>query len=304
MHSPSRKPCAICGAPLSVHDVVRGDVCGHGSCQQARLRQQLQTAAEQRRHTQQLAAHRQQQMLGDATIPAADPAPIVLLPANQRQLVNLPEKRKRLFRDYFTRCLSIAADRRASQVTRDAADANEEGENQFPVVTGPGTLTVLGNACGICRGQCCQQGGEHAFQRPEVVRQYMDGNPRLRPRDVLHAYLSRLPAVSYRDACVFQGRQGCVLSQQMRSLTCHEYLCEGLREINRIAHASGKPRVFVAAVDAQVTVRYALLDVDERLESDATRHWTVAKPDRRLAFESQRLQSQRQEPIIMNGTPA
>jgi hypothetical protein len=166
--------------------------------------------------------------------------------------------------------LSTAAARRASQVARAATDANEEGENQFPVVTDPNTLTVLGNACGICRGQCCEQGGEHAFQRPEVVRRYMDRNPRRRPRDVLHAYLSRLPTVSYRDACVFQGRQGCVLPQQMRSRTCNEYLCEGLREINHIALESGNPRVFVAAVDAQVPVRYALMDADQRLESEVT----------------------------------
>jgi hypothetical protein len=270
MHAPNRKACAICSTPLSIHEIVRGDVCGRTSCQQAHLRQQIQTAAEQRRRSMQLAAHRQQQLLASQTMPPAEPAPIVLLPANPRPLVNLPEKRKRRFRDYFTRSVSTAAARRAGQLARDAASLNEEGENQFPVVTDPGTLTVLGNACGVCRGQCCEQGGEHAFQRPEVVRQFMDRYPQLRPRDVLHAYLSRLPAVSYQDACVFQGRQGCVLPQAMRSRTCNEYLCEGLREINRVAQESGEPRVFVAAVDTQMPVRYALLDVDGRLELEAS----------------------------------
>ncbi|MCF7993564.1 MAG: hypothetical protein K9L32_00645 [Chromatiaceae bacterium] len=182
------------------------------------------------------------------------------MPANQRPLVNLPEKRKRRFRDYFTHSLSIAAARRSSQFTRNAVDPEEEGENQFPVVTDADTLAVLGSACAICRGQCCEQGGEHAFQRPEVIRRYLDRHPHLRPRDLLHAYLSRLPTLSYRDACVFQGRHGCVLPQEMRSSTCNEYLCEGLCDIHRIAQQSGDSRVFVAAIDGQATVRYALLD--------------------------------------------
>lgn len=271
MRAPNRKACAICGVPLTVHEVVRGDVCGHPSCQQTRLRQQLQTAAEQRRHSMQLAARQQQHVLADQTAVPAEPAPIVLLPANPRPLVNLPAKRKRRFRDYFTRSLSTAAARRAGQRARHAADPYEEGENPFPMVTDPDTLSALGHACGICRGLCCEQGGEHAFQRPEVVRQFMDRHPQSRPRDVLRAYLSRLPAVSYRDACVFQGRHGCVLPPEMRSPTCNEYLCEGLREIHRVSLQTGKSRVFVAAVAAGVPVRSALLDGDERFELATTK---------------------------------
>jgi hypothetical protein len=185
--------------------------------------------------------------------------PTVLLPANTRRLAPLPERRRRAFRDYFTRSLSLAAARLVGGAARAAMPPHEEPESHWPRVDDEATRRLLAQACGVCRGLCCEQGGEHAFQRPEVVRGYMLRHPGLRPRDVLAMYLDHLPTVSYAGSCVFHTRNGCNLPPDMRSRTCHEYLCEGLQRIVRGEEQGRKACVFAAAMDGETPVRADVL---------------------------------------------
>ena len=240
------KTCVVCGKALTVHEGVRGDACSQASCQWMALRQKLQAASERRERTLDQVRRLQRDLLVTISNSAPDEAPVVLLPANERPLGNLPERRRRRFRDYYMQSLSKAAARRFSRAARDAGDGYEEGDSHLLLAENPDTLALLGKACATCRGNCCEQGGEHAFQRPEVIRRYMQVHPELRPRDLLAAYLSRLPRVSYQGSCVFHCRDGCNLPRAMRSRTCNEYLCDRLSEINRIACDSGPARVFAA----------------------------------------------------------
>ena len=262
--------CVICDDLLTVHDRVRGDTCDKADCRNRALRQRLQTSAQQRQRSIELAEQLQREMLAARHKDGAESAPVVMLPANERALGNLPEKRKRRFRDYLTRSLSEAAARRFSRAGREAANPHEESENQFPVVHDPDTLRVFGNACAACRGKCCSQGEEHAFLRPEMVRRFMERNPKMRPREVLQAYLDHLPRVAYRGSCVYHTREGCNLPQPMRSRTCNEYLCDGLQEIDAVARETGAARVFAAAANWWDVVRVAALDVDGRDELELT----------------------------------
>ena len=52
--------------------------------------------------------------------------------------------------------------------------------------------------------------------------------PELDARAVLRLYLNRVPAVAYRDSCIFHGRQGCTLDRSLRADICNSYYCGGL----------------------------------------------------------------------------
>ncbi|NBC15591.1 MAG: hypothetical protein GVY09_20050, partial [Gammaproteobacteria bacterium] len=190
----------------------------------------------------------------DAGAPGAD---TVLLPVNTRPLGPLPERRRRRFRDYFTRSLSVAAARNAGPADETAAPG--ELAHPFSPVADGATHAMLGEACATCRGHCCAQGGEHAFQRPEILSAYLLRHPHLRPRDVLAAYLDHLPTTSYRGSCVFHTRNGCSLPVAMRSPSCRDYLCDALWGIVRGQRAGGPAQVFGVAVEDATPVRAGVI---------------------------------------------
>jgi len=247
--------CVVCGSAITLHQGLRGNICADPQCQHTLVRRQQRARARMHERTQSAVARwrRQFPSAGDA----AAEEPMVLLPANTKRLVPLPERRRRRFREYFTRSLSLAAARNAGLGGRTGAP--EEPDRRSCSAEVPATLAMLGSACAVCRGYCCAQGGDHAFQRPEVVRAYLLQHPELRPRDVLNAYLDHLPRLSYQDSCVFHTRHGCNLPAHMRSQTCHDYLCHGLQDLARAQQGEAAVQVFAAAVEAETPVRAALI---------------------------------------------
>ncbi|MCO6456071.1 MAG: hypothetical protein J5I93_12295, partial [Pirellulaceae bacterium] len=85
------------------------DTCQRAACQQQRLRQQLQQRSDLLRQWRQQALDWQHQWAGEQTA-----WPVAVLPANERRLSNLPEKRRRRFRDHLLRVVSEGAARHAS----------------------------------------------------------------------------------------------------------------------------------------------------------------------------------------------
>ncbi|MCG6942501.1 MAG: hypothetical protein LJE69_14780 [Thiohalocapsa sp.] len=256
--------CAVCGTALTVHERACGSICADPECRRTHLRRRQQSLAGALRRTRTAVARWRRQFPGggDAAAPgqvaaAQGAEPTALLPANTRRLVPLPARRRRRFRDYFTRSLSVALAPDAGHTG--GALPGEESVGQATTPADAATVAMLGRACAVCRGHCCAQGGEHAFLRPEVVRAYLSRHPALRPREVLAAYLDRLPWVSYQDACVFHTRHGCNLPRGMRSRTCNDYRCGGLMDLARRQQADATMQVFAVAVDGETPVRAALI---------------------------------------------
>lgn len=274
--------CIICGVTLSVHERARGLTCAQPACQQQHLRNRLQAEYEFEQRCLEQAERRQLRVLAERHGEAREPAPVVLLPVNEKRLGNLPEKRIRRFRDYLMQSISRAAALCYGPPSDAAADAagapSESGELREMNDRDAGAdvpkkdealLRVLGQACATCRGNCCALGAEHAFLRPEELLRYMRRNPTSRPRDVLAAYLERLEPVSYVDSCVYHGPEGCRLPREMRSSTCNDYLCESLVEIQTTIEWTGSPRAFAVAAGKQGAVRFADLDDTGREEFEA-----------------------------------
>ncbi len=254
--------CAVCGVPLRPSqsgsatcasascrrvqrqrppraDVRRCSYCtrealsGEETCADPRCRrlrdenlQDRRASAERRveversmlRHEQELRA---KQMLPERVL-------LARLPANERNVVPLPEER----RAAFATNIRAAIDRALDDPDRPVPESPEDSEAQAPLIRG---------ACSACRGSCCTQGGEHAFLYPDHFRRFLRNHPE-RSRDELVAdYLARVPAESVQDSCVYHRDTGCALPRELRANLCNSFLCGDLTELLEARSRQAEP---------------------------------------------------------------
>jgi hypothetical protein len=258
--------CRVCGRPLAPADRA-GRACPTpacrrafiASCQRAFLAERDRQAAARKSALLDQARAVRDRAAADAGV--ADPAsfPPAVVPANTARVTNLPDRRKRAFRDALMRLIGRAT---IGGGVPAAADPDPEPMPDLPAAT----AAALGRACAVCRGYCCRLGGDHAFLTEATVRRVLAANPGLRPRDLLAAYLDRLGPKTFPRACVFQRADGCALPRELRSDTCNRYLCDELAEFRRGLPAAGPVRRFVAAVHSDTVHTAAFIDeADVRL---------------------------------------
>lgn len=180
---------------------------------------------------------------GIAQIPGyrAEKYPLLAVPHNPRKLTNLPERRKRIFRDRLNQLISSVTESPTAiytgQIHPDPAHA---------------AAKLLGGACALCKGACCLIGGEHAFLRELTIVRVMRTDPSLRPRHILDQYLSHLGKKTYENTCVYQGEMGCLLPVKLRSNACSDYFCAPLTEFKRRFDEDDKPEgAFVVVRDRE-----------------------------------------------------
>jgi len=166
--------------------------------------------------------------------------PLLAVPQNLRRLVNLPERRKRKFRDYINQLIS--------KVT-------ESPKTVYPVPLHPKPAheasKLLGGACGLCVGACCLGGENHAYLGEVTLLRVMQTEPSLRPRHLLELYLSHLGKKTFENACVFQEEKGCVLPLYLRSNVCSNYYCPPLKRFMQAYDGDEKPEGAVVVVRAR-----------------------------------------------------
>lgn len=262
------KQCSVCDQPLSIHEQVVGETCSQASCKTQFLRVRIQTERTLQTELRNKATALRDSVAKSRKIDAPERIALGILPSNERRVTDLPQKRIRIFRDRLMGIISqAAAIRFGSDPQRPAADTRPPAESPDNK-----SMSVLGNACATCGGDCCRQGGDHAFIRVETIVGFMDRRPELRPRHVLQAYMSRLGHKTYDESCVYHGRAGCVLPREMRSQVCNEYLCQGLHQVLDQLPESPQDRTFVVATVGQEIVRAAVIDPDRHEMFDAAGH--------------------------------
>jgi hypothetical protein len=244
--------CQICGTYLHEPGWRLTGVCGDAKCQlawasrlQAHRKAELQLQRQER--TRLAAVHRDREAarLGIGNAESLEPE---VVPANLRKIVNVPERRKRAFRNYLMDLVSQAAAVRAG-----SADfpPGETALDCSPLL--PALASQLARGCATCRGRCCNGGGDHAYLTIDTILGYMRSHPKQRPREVLDAYLSLLPNRAYQDSCVYQTENGCALPREMRAKISGDFYCEELRQFQLQFYAVGERKVmFYAFEDRQV----------------------------------------------------
>lgn len=246
----TRRTCAICGQALTAHEAVSGGICGRHTCRhQAALDAIAARKANTRASLMANAAQYRDRIA--ATLRLAGPLelPIALVPASTRRLTPLPASRRRLFREHLEAVLARLAQTPARSPTDQQPHARADAgriHSESPAV---------GAACAACRGHCCHNGGIKAYIDDSTLLRFTRENPSLDRNDTVRAYLDLLPRRSIKDSCVFHGGQGCTLPRDMRSTTCNDYHCEGVRKLQPVNAA----RVLITAATETEVVRCAVV---------------------------------------------
>ncbi len=225
-------------------------------------------------------------LLAEASAIAADhalrrddrrPLPVVLLPANPRPIVAVPEAARDALVSHVGALLTSAfeaaprdnslpmsAEERASRVnagdivgTRESTTLSDE---------------MVAAACATCRGECCTAGGNHAFLRQDSITRVRARLAETGPDDaagMLALYRSHLPQRHYHGSCVYHDESGCALPRDLRSNLCNRYHCGELTQLERVLDVR-RPAAYVGAADGTRLRRLTSVEqhAGDRCETD------------------------------------
>lgn len=192
--------------------------------------------------------------------------PVILLPANSRNTVELPEESRDAFLERLRGTIAevfvgAVRDNRAP-MSAEEAQAREDAGWALPESI-PAMPDLIGASCGTCRGECCTAGGTHGFLHADSIRRVRahltDEGETVTPESLEARYASHLPARHYRGSCVFHTTVGCHLPRAMRSNLCNRYVCGGLAQLTRALVATAQSSAYVAAADSVHLRRVALV---------------------------------------------
>jgi hypothetical protein len=254
MMPPGRR-CVVCGRRLSLSESVAG------LCRSLECRHQLGEPGRERRRQESTTRKqragelrdREARVLGLGEPETYRPA---VIPASRRRVTNLPVRRRRAFRDHLNRLITEVGESRASspgQAVLPGVPASSE-----TVV--PALQVVLGRACAVCGGSCCEHGEDHAYLTAATIRRYMAEHPDQRPCDVLAAYLGRVGNRTFAGSCVFHQPGGCNLPREMRSDTCNRHFCPGLIEFQQGLTMRESARGFFVSMSGDEVLAAAFCD--------------------------------------------
>ena len=191
--------------------------------------------------------------------------PLAMVPANTRDLSPLPPDSRHTFlgrlEATIRRVFVTATPELVNKVDPLAPDVSESPARV--TLDSSATTAVLGRSCATCRGKCCTSGGNHAFLRDETIERVHREQPSLDMSAILAVYANHLPKHHFAGSCVYHASDGCGLPRTLRSDLCNRYECGGLTQLRSAVSGRENPSAFVAAADAHVLRRMALVDASE-----------------------------------------
>ncbi len=131
------------------------------------------------------------------------------------------------------------------------------------------------NACSTCRGWCCRMGHQHAYLSPEFLAWRLKTEPSVTPEEMVDDYIDRIPAESQNESCLYHTTTGCAMPREIRSSTCNDFLCPGIRQHQSAIDEDPHQATVVVAFDGDAYVRVG----DMGSDGNRTEHQIDAKPD-------------------------
>lgn len=241
---PAHQLCVSCGRPLLPHE-FGGRACDSHECRKVAELQRLEQERLQREALKGRVREIRDRESALAGIEEPETYWPAVIPANRSRVTNLPDRRRRAFRDHVNRLIGEAG---AGLAAPSASEAGSPAPPAPSVSPTPEVQAVLNRACALCRGFCCGKGNNHAYLTAETIRRYMGQHPDRRPRDVLASYMGRVGNKTYENSCVFHGADGCRLPREMRSDVCNRYFCPDLKEFQQDLAGRDPARGFFAAM--------------------------------------------------------
>ncbi len=236
-------------------DYNRSPYCSQNACQRARVQAEIlehKTKVNQViQQSVELFRHSQQPTENDENHPST---PInAILPYNDKALVELPEDRKEAFIAHLRRVYQSVCEQKPNAEATYVAELKPADDEL--------TSTMLGKACGTCKGACCGLGETHAFQDYWSLRRYVSAFEKMpTEKTVINDYRKYLPSHSYHAACVFQGEMGCALPSDMRATTCRNYKCDGLINYENTLRDAGTNLTHAAGTRGRTVLHISVFD--------------------------------------------
>ncbi len=250
--------CVHCGRPITFSQKFTFE----GVCDDAKCRNiQMSAWCENKRLAEKEQLQRRRQaatavwagtLQADATNAGRQAVDLVSrqvypVPAMRRVLTDLPEDRRTEFVAHLTSIVDSSFDEN-NVIESVAVDSDQVVIDQC--VANP--LPILSAACGTCQGECCHNGGTHAFVSTKLIAGMRCVNPGISPQELIDLYLAYLPQRSFNESCVYHQATGCALPRAMRAEICNQWECEDLQFIRIQSDTS--PAVLVS-LDGIVPVR-------------------------------------------------
>lgn len=241
---PPKQRCGVCSRPLAVSQWAGGH-CGDAACREELLvRRPLENAAKALRALIASASKRRERAAAQRGIPREERSTyrMAVLPRNTDRPSALPAERRHAFEEHLRSSLAAARARLAAGevpgptlseslpvLGDDRTDAERDAEHQ-----------LLGAGCATCRGRCCRQGGNHAFNDAFTMMRYLERFPTHDDETIVAKYLSYLAPRTLTHGCVFQHEKGCTLPRDLRADLCNRFYCGSISMI-RNQFAAGEP---------------------------------------------------------------
>lgn len=211
--------CRICGQELDVHQRIKG-ICGAPACRRRDVPYQ------QQKHDQSVRA----QVAEVAKNTWQLEARVTLVPYEGSDITPLPDRRRHAFVGHLRQIVMQAMRR------RDAGEPplKEHTRLERGITPEQAELKVLGAACSVCGGQCCNRGNTRAWLNVASFERLLkehDPFKEMTADEIVEHYLGFLPESSHEGSCVFHAAEGCTLPRDIRSSVCNEYFCAGIAEL-------------------------------------------------------------------------
>ncbi len=261
-HVAWKKACPYCQAPIRAQELIRPGHCGAESC----ARQHILAGARkvEERKKQEDAARLRAAVKGArkclksvAASHGCNPEDLIVtvVPYQNEPLTLLPEGRNQAFVAHLGNIVKQAFAIEPDEISQPNFSPNDEPEHP-----------VISAACAICQGRCCRLGAKkNAFLLPQNIRHHRLRNADLTPDQILEVYIAALPDISVRDACVFQGSEGCTLPRDLRSDVCNSFLCRDVHVIFQAMGDTTDPPLAIVAINEEQPQVVAGFGMDQGL---------------------------------------
>jgi hypothetical protein len=170
----------------------------------------------------------------------------VMVPRNDKPLVAVRFQRAGRLREHL---LNLIREMRDQKRWASSASTALREPTGFPA-------RVAQTACALCKGWCCRNGDDDGFVDGQTLIRVRAAKPDMTDGELLRLYLGRVPAVAFRDSCIFHGRQGCTLDRSLRADICNRYYCGGLGAYMKTESVT--PTTVIAGEDEQVRTSLVL----------------------------------------------
>ena len=214
--------CPYCDVIIDVHQAIRPGHCGKPDCTTNHIVKTAKVAKQTRldNYNEQCSNAENQHkneigLLSNQFKVPTEEISVAIVPYQNDPLVALSNDRRSRFETHLNAIIDRAFD--GTSVNTSFTLFSREADPENPLISA---------GCATCQGSCCKLGGvNNAFITDDLFRYFIHRTPELTPEIIKSTYLDALPDVSVKDACVFQGAQGCVLDRSLRANTCNSFHC-------------------------------------------------------------------------------